>query len=122
MSRFAAVAACVFVLTGCAPALCPTGQARDNGGQCVVIAPPAPPAPTANVFDQFDGQAPSKDEYVADEGIVLSDEAIARINANNEAERVRHRAERAVDDRADRIVEAERATQAELKRIGDKLD
>lgn len=122
MTRYAAVAFCAFVLAGCAPAPCPEGKARDNDGQCVA---------TANVFDQFDKPAPSKDEYIAqaDDGMVLSDESIARINANNErqadeaADRYeRRRAERRADERADRLVEAERETQAKLDRIGDKLD
>lgn len=110
MTRYAAVAFCAFVLAGCAPAPCPEGKARDNDGQCVA---------TANVFDQFDKPAPSKDEYIA------SRDPVAEFNreqeAKSEARRAREDAEWAADRRADRLVEAERETQAKLDRIGDKL-
>ena len=111
MTRYAAVALCALVLAGFAPAPCPEGKARDNGGQCVA---------TANVFDQFDKPAPSKDEYIA------SHDPVAEFNreqeAKSEARRAREDSEWAADRRADRLVEAERETQAKLDRIGDKLD
>lgn len=106
-------------LAGCAAEPCPDGQARDNSGTCVAIAaaPAArPPLPPGYTWEK----PPAKDAYIADQ------DSIAAFNREQEAsERAdfeRREAERAADRRTDRIVEAQEATQRELKRVADKVD
>lgn len=115
----------MLTLGGCAASPCPDGQARDNGGACVAIADPPPPpgfVPVEDIPPPPPGfePVPAKDEYVADQ------EAIAAYNREQLERRAeedaRHEAQWRADRRADRIVEAQEATQRELKRVADKLD
>lgn len=129
MTRIILLALPALALAACTQAPCPDGQARDNGGQCVAIAPPAPvttaekklpdlppgfewetpqPPPPGYVID-----APAKDEYVVDQGAVA--EFNRREEAKEEARRARDDAEWRADRRADRIVEAQEDTRRAIE-------
>lgn len=120
MTRNAVVTALALALTACAQPPCPDGQARDNAGQCVavdrtqlpegfVLDAPAPPPPGYVI------EAPSKDEYVVDQGAVA--EFNRREEAKEEARRARDDAEWRADRRADRIVEAQEDTRRAIEAV-----
>lgn len=127
MIRTAAIAL-VLALTACAAESgpCPTDQARNADGKCVALQESLPPgfvldkpAELASPPAGYVADAPSKDEYIADQ------EAIAAFNreqeAKSEARRAREDAEWAADRRTDRVVEAQKETQQKLDAIADKL-
>lgn len=131
MTRIILLALPVLALAACTQASCPDGQARDNGGQCVAIAPPASvttaekklpelppgfewetpqPPPPGFVID-----APAKDQYVTAEAQAAWAADNARRQQEWQAEWDNRRAEARADARTDRIVEAQEDTRRAIE-------